>query len=175
MTSLLGCTLTLSYHKIMIKHPQHEVAMTHNNFQPPASELQEKVVIEMTASERLKQSRKEIEDTRARQILNVVWGLRLVSDVIVLLMMIAAIFQPSTYEYFENDIVPQSILVFVILFFTAEILSIIGYFRKRRWCIIPLHIFSVFSLLNFPIGTIFSIVHFIYARKLQFIKQPQYD
>lgn len=60
--------------------------------------------------------------------------------------------------------------MFILLLYGAEIFSIIGYFRRESWCVVPLHIFAAISLLNLPFGTILSIIHYLNMGKIQFDK-----
>lgn len=142
--------------------------MSENFYKAPTADLTRlEEQGELTASERWAQSRREMDAVNARSKLNLVWGLRLVVDIILL-------------GYFAFLIILEGVSTiqleglffvgFIILYHLLEVFCIVGYFRSKHWSIVPLHIFAAISLINLPFGTALSITHFIYAGKLNFEK-----
>ena len=119
----------------------------------------------LSAKEKLEQSRRDIEEAAAKQRLNFVWGLRLIGDLITFvgfLYLLVNIESIGAYAF------SAPVILFVLAYLAGEIASIIGYFKNKRWSKWPLHIYAGLSLLNFPFGTILSVIHFLSAYKLQY-------
>jgi hypothetical protein len=113
---------------------------------------------------RLREQRSLKDEASALFKLRIVWGLRLCVDILIVLFSIYSIMNPTEiaedYEVFD--------FVFILIFFSIEIIFILAFFRKKRWSKIPLNIFSAISLLSFPIGTYFSIIHYFNISKIKF-------
>jgi len=135
-------------------------------YDSPESNLIDKSPTKLSAAEKLAQSRRDIEESEAIQKLNMIWGVRLVTNVLLCAlgayMVIFSLDNPTSENFAAGAI--------IFIFFAIEIIPIIGYFRRKKWCVIPLHIFSALALFNFPIGTILSIMHFMNMGKIQFKK-----
>jgi len=131
---------------------------------PQANLNQKKDSKDLTASERLAQSRRDLEEASAINILNYVWGIRLFFDTAAIVTFVALFIGGFSLQ------APDMITLFgiMVLFLLGEIISIIGYFRRKKWSKLALSIFSGFSLLNFPGGTVLSIIHYLNVGKLQF-------
>ncbi len=119
----------------------------------------------LTTSERLAQSRREIEESTAVLYLNFIWGVRFVFDAIMLVF--------GFFSLVFVGLVEQSYLVILgsivlLIWPGAEMVAIVGYFKRKAWCVIPLHIFAAFSLINIPVGTILSILHYLNMSKVRF-------
>lgn len=138
--------------------------MDQNIYDVPKAAIENTETSTLTASERLAQSRKDIEESSAVEKLNMIWGVRLVIDVLFCGLSLYILYRSFT----ESDYRTLWVGVVVLVYFGAEIIPIVGYFKRRKWCVIPLHIFSGFSLLNFPFGTILSIMHYFNMNKMQF-------
>ncbi|WP_444916816.1 hypothetical protein [Microbulbifer sp. JMSA003] len=141
--------------------------MEESIYSPPDSELEStKSYKDLSLSERLAESRRQIEESRAIQTLNFVWGLRLAGDVIFIMIFVVGLISA------KGNITAANVMIagFVTLFFGVEAFCIIGYFRRKSWCQIPLHIFAAFSLLNIPVGTILSVLHYYKMPKVRFAK-----
>ncbi|WP_413663589.1 hypothetical protein ACG1BZ_21370 [Microbulbifer sp. CNSA002] len=139
--------------------------MENTIYKSPESELEIKSPPKtLSSSERLAESRRQMEESNAIQTLNFVWGLRLAGNIIFILFFIVGLIS----SYNSTSIVTTGVLIFSILFFCTETFCILGYFRRKSWCQIPLHTFSAFSLLNIPFGTVFSILHYIKMPKVKF-------
>lgn len=127
----------------------------------------------LTAAEKLAQTRKDMEEVGARTRLNFVWGSRLAADILILLaglsFVVAFWINPSG-GFYGQVIATLVVCLLLMIFVGLEIFFIIAYFSRRPWCKVPLHIFSVISLLNFPFGTILSVIHFFSMGKIQFKK-----
>ena len=117
----------------------------------------------LSASERLRRTRRHMQATAARDRLVIVWGIRLVADGVALAWLSYVSFFGMMYQS------PFGIAIFVFMasFLLGEIVAIGGFFQRKKWCLIPLHIYSGISLLNLPVGTILSIIHFLNAGKLE--------
>ncbi|WP_444928776.1 hypothetical protein ACJJIF_12985 [Microbulbifer sp. SSSA002] len=134
-------------------------------YSAPESELESaKSTKVLSPSEKLAESRRQMEESNAIQTLNFIWGLRLILNIIAILFItVGAI---TSYNIKPTTAVVA--LSFTILFCGTEIFCIIGYFRRKAWCQVPLHIFSAFSLFNLPLGTILSILHYFKMPKVRF-------
>jgi len=139
--------------------------MDDNLYKTPSSNLALQETETISASERLAQSRKEIKHTEARVRLNLVWGIRLIVDILAV-MIFAFIFYISMKM--ETSKIHVVLYGFLIFYSMIEVLCIYAYFNSQRWCLLPLHVFSAVSLLNFPFGTLLSIIHFLNTKNLQF-------
>lgn len=138
--------------------------MERSIYQAPDAALNVSTPKDMTVSERLAQTRRDMEESSAIENLKLVWGLRFFGDIMTLGFHAYAVFGLHLLQSF-----PYTIALIVSVFFALlEMVCIIAFFRRRAWCVIPLHIFSAISLLNFPIGTGLSIVHFMNMHKIQF-------
>lgn len=134
-------------------------------YKAPESDLSELPARSLSMAERFAQSRKDMAEASAIQRLNLVWGLRFIVDIVVIGAIIYLFFplQPNDWT-FEFSLIIGITLVLVVL----EMVAIAAYFQRRPWCVIPLHIFAAIALLNFPFGTILSIIHFFSMGKVQF-------
>ena len=103
-------------------------------------------------------------EEKAIRVLNFVWGTRLV---ICFLFLFPVSYGLITTTY-NSDFNYTKILIPFIIFLIAEITTIISFFRKKQWTKFPLHVFATLSVINFPFGTILSILHFAYYRKISF-------
>ena len=119
---------------------------------------------ELSAAEKLAQSRREIEESEAVQRLNFVWGLRFTFDALICLSVLIGIALEVVSGVYDDI----GIYGLGLIFFGTEIVFIVGYFRRKSWCVIPLHIFAGISLLNIPVGTILSIIHYLNMHKVEF-------
>ncbi len=121
----------------------------------------------LTRAEQLAQSRKDIEEVGARGRLNFVWGVRFFCDVCILTVIAIVL-----YSTFASTGSISRVAIYITsafaLIYVIEILAIIAYFNKKGWSLIALHLFSAISLLNFPFGTIMSVIHYLNAGKMQF-------
>lgn len=141
--------------------------MSEDFYKAPKADLDTRVDLQLTASERLAKSRKEMEHSNAVGKLSLVWGIRLAVDLVVLVFLVVFYISISENSSFTADLL--LLLMGAALIITiAEIIAIIGFFRHRSWSIIPLHIFAAIALLNFPWGTILSVIHYIHANKINF-------
>lgn len=134
-------------------------------YEAPESDLVDRRPPELSVQEKLAQSRRDMEESSARERLNLVWGLRFMVGVAVIASLLYAIFTTSLPEGAQGIV---SVFVFVIVFLIVECIAIIGYFKRKRWSLWPLHIFAFFSLFNFPFGTILSAIHYFSVGKLQY-------
>lgn len=130
----------------------------------PESDLEAIQKSEMSAREKHAESRRQMDEASARRTMNVVWGLRLIGDILILIAFIFMFNGGGLSTTGENKLA----LLIIFAFPIAEMICIAGYFMDRGWCRWPLHIFSAFSLLNIPIGTLFSILHYFNMRKIRF-------
>jgi len=137
--------------------------VTTDVYKAPDADL-EVSVKKLSASERLAQSRRDMEESSAVSRLNLIWGFRLIVDVIWIGFFIYTI-SIRKVTPLEAEAILYMVMIAVSL---AEIYFIVGYFRRKRWCVVPLHIFSAISLINIPLGTVLSVLHFINMRKIQF-------
>ncbi len=135
-------------------------------YNPPESDLERKDNRPLTASEKLEQSRRDMQAAAARSRLNLIWGFRLAVDVLAGALAIYLLYM-GVQAKASADVILGLI---ILLMYGLEIIPIIGFFRQKAWSIIPLHIFSAISLLNIPFGTLLSIIHYVNAGKLQFEK-----
>jgi len=141
-----------------------EESMDQSIYEAPSPNLNNTSTTNLSATERLAQSRKEMEEAAAIENLNIIWGLRLASDLLICgvsFWMIYEAFARNEFQFIGYSIV-------FLCFFLGEIVSIIGYFKRKEWCVVPLHIFSAISLANIPAGTILSILHYINMGKVNF-------
>jgi len=138
-----------------------------NAYQTPEADVENKQEAPQTRAQKLAETRKALASEKAISTLNVIWGLRLIADMIALTVIGLGVF-----GILGAGINSLALLIYVIpaIFLILEMVCIMAYFNKRAWCAIPLHIFSALSLLNIPIGTIFSIIHYMNFGKIQFDK-----
>lgn len=123
----------------------------------------EKDIGMISRAEQLNESRKTIEEASAIQTLNFIWGLKLFVNIAVgVFVAWLAIFASGPED------TPWEYVTLIWLFLLVESVFIVGYFKRRPWCLVPLHIFAGLSLINFPVGTVLAIIHFVNARKLCF-------
>lgn len=138
-------------------------------YHAPEADL-ERSKAQLSAKEKLAQSRRDIEEVAAVTRLNVIWGIRLVIDVLIVLLFIivfaAAVSDPGDGLFLQG----LTAFIVVICIPLSEIFFIIAYYRRKPWCVIPLHIYAAISLLNIPVGTILSIIHYLNMHKVQFEK-----
>lgn len=121
----------------------------------------------LTAAEKLALSRREMAEASARSRLNFVWGFRLLVDLLMLVMFILAVIG----VVFGGEPLSDDLMIglgAILVLFVAEIIFIVAYFRKKAWCVWPLHIYSAISLINIPFGTILSLIHFFSMPKVRF-------
>ncbi|HEY7883326.1 MAG TPA: hypothetical protein VIC08_00080 [Cellvibrionaceae bacterium] len=119
----------------------------------------------MTASEKMAESRREMQEREAIERLNLVWGLRGVFDVfmsVVILVLMYRALTDGNYSFLGMPIV-------LLALFVGEFIAIVGFFTRKPWCVLPLHVFAAISLLNIPIGTILSAIHFFNITKVRFV------
>lgn len=117
-------------------------------------------------SEQLEESRKAMDEESAIQTLNIIWGLKLALNIVlgcVFVYLLGRAIGSATLP-----VAPAIAMALVFVILATESAAIIAYYKKQPWSVYALHVFAAFSLLNFPIGTILSIVHFVNARKLRF-------
>lgn len=117
-------------------------------------------------SEQLEESRKAMEEESAIQTLNIIWGLKLLLNILLVVVFVYLIGRSIGSATLAVAPAVAMTLVFIIL--AIESAAIIAYYRKKPWSIPALHAFAAFSLLNFPIGTILSVIHYLNVRKLRF-------
>lgn len=119
----------------------------------------------LTAAERFAESKRQLEEANAIQRLNLVWGIRAIFD-----GMGCAFAVYIIYGYFMNQESPELLVVsiFTLVYLGLELVAIFAYFKRSKKCVIPLHIFAGLSLLNFPLGTILSVIHFFSLHKVRF-------
>ncbi len=141
--------------------------MSNEIYRSPEAQLTEtKAKTSASRAEQLAQSRRDMQEAEAIERLNLVWGIRFIVDVLFCILGLAIIYQAIKNQVFITSIGG----VFLLLFFGSEIVAIIAYFQRRPWCVIPLHIFSAVSFLNFPFGSICSLIHYFNMHKIQFEK-----
>ena len=100
--------------------------------------------------------------------LKILWMLRFVFDTLIIFLLCLGLYRDvSEGSYNVLLIIVNGIL---ILIFVIEMWFIVQFYRKKKGSLIPLHIYSAISLLNFPIGTAFSIYHYIKCSKLDWRK-----
>ena len=118
----------------------------------------------LTVSQKLALAREEMERDSATSKVDLVWGLRFAFSALFCVGAIIIIYDGIADGTYNG----LGIGILMLLYFLAEIVSIIGYFRRKPRCVIPLHIFAGIAILNFPIGTILSSIHYVYIGKVKF-------
>lgn len=140
--------------------------MLENAYSAPNAEL-ERGSEKLSAAEKLAQSRRDMQESSAITKLNLVWGLRFTIDVALMAFFLFSLFS-LLYQHHNLDTAMITGFTVIFVYLVFEITSIVAYFRRLSWCVIPLHISSSLSLLNFPFGTILSLIHFFNMGKIQF-------
>ncbi len=140
--------------------------MENSIYETPKSQLESAEKKVLSASERLAESRREMEESSALETLKMIWGFRFVIDIVYGVAMLYFLY----IMYLMGEYSGMMVAGFLLLFCLAEMVAIVAFFRRKRWCVIPLHIFAGFSLLSFPIGTILSVIHYFNMHKVRFDK-----
>ncbi|WHI52623.1 hypothetical protein P3339_07620 [Microbulbifer sp. MLAF003] len=135
-------------------------------YQTPQADLVVSKINSKSASERLTHSRRNIEKAVALPRIKVAWGFRLAGNFLFFTVIIFSIVQVSTLELDVGLIVLGVFLGMYIL----ESYVIIAFFCKQAWCVIPMHVFSILSLLSISYGAMLSVIHFLNMGKIQFNK-----
>lgn len=143
--------------------------MTNEIYSAPTANLENEQADTLTASQRLAQTRKEMESVTARNVLLAIWGVRLACNVIGsigLIFYVWPIFQAN--KDLDGSVYSAALFAVLLVFILLESITIVAFFLGRRWTMIPLHVFAAIALLNFPAGTILSIVHYVYGYRVIF-------
>lgn len=109
---------------------------------------------------------------RARRWLNIIWGIRLGIDLIIIVTFTAVYLLIWDDEDFREIKVIlsifSSIFIAIYIWSIAEIVCIIAFFRRNRFASFALLMSSVASLFAFPLGTALSLGHFYCVGKLAY-------
>lgn len=140
--------------------------MSNDFYQAPRTDLVASEAGVKNVSEHLTKSRIDMEEAAALSRLKNIWRLRLAGNFVFLAALIYFIALLFPLELDGGLIVLGVFIGMCVL----ESCVIIAFFQKQAWCVAPLHIFSVLSLLNIPFGTILSVVHFVNINKMQLEK-----
>ena len=121
-------------------------------------------VPKLSPLEQLRENRARKDNDSILFNLNVIWGSRLVFDLLLvipaILLLVGVIDQDSSDQEFE--------WVFISVFLALESVFILAFFYRKKWCKTALNLFSAVSLLNYPIGTFFSVYHYFNIGKKEF-------
>ncbi|MBU2887356.1 hypothetical protein KO507_16440 [Gilvimarinus agarilyticus] len=121
----------------------------------------------MGRGDQLNEARRAMEEASAVQVLNIIWGLKLGLNVVLTLFFISFCvlsFSHSNVKYTYPLVI---VLLFVQVFIAVESVAIVAYFKRKQWGLYVLHVYAAISLVNIPVGTVLSIMHFINAPKIK--------
>lgn len=99
----------------------------------------------------------------AHESLKTLWFLRFTADVLCISALIYFFFEKQLIHDFSK----AAVVVGLVLYFISEMYFIVRFFRKDEGAVVALHIYSFISLSNFPVGFVFSIIHYAKSRHLK--------
>ena len=99
----------------------------------------------------------------AHESLKTLWFLRFSADVLFVLTLIYFLFEKKMF----NDLSSATVVIGLVLFFISEMYFIVQFFRKCEDFLVALNIYSFISLFNFPVGFIFSVIHYTKSRNIK--------
>ena len=103
------------------------------------------------------------ESIEAHESLKTLWFLRFIGDLLIVGFTVYFIFEKNLIENIGKAIAALSIVVYLI----SEMYFIVQFYKKNENSIYILHIYSFISLLNFPVGFGFSVIHYLKSRHLK--------
>jgi len=114
---------------------------------------------------KLEQAKQEMASIEAYEGLKVVWFLRFCFSILMVFIITYFVIITQFQTLATVEIVVAVVFISILL---LEMYYITLFFKQRKKSLLPLTVFSVLWVANFPVGTALSCYHFYKVNKLNF-------
>lgn len=102
---------------------------------------------------------------KAHKALKRVWAFKAVFDAF---LTAALLFILATAKISVDTAMVPALMAASIGLWVIQLVAIFGLYQRNPWSLWMLHVFSLVSFLQLPVGTLLAVIHFVKVRHLDF-------
>lgn len=102
---------------------------------------------------------------KAHKTLKTIWAFKAVFDAF---LTAALLFILATAKISVDTAMVPALMAASVGLWVIQLVAIFGLYQRNPWSLWMLHVFSLVSFLQLPVGTLLAVIHFVKVRHLDF-------